>query len=472
MSPTKFIRTFRVAIRALRRNVMRSASTTLGIVIGVAAVIAMVDIGQGSSASVQATIASMGANNLVSSARPGASAGVSFGSGSAVTLTPQDAEAVARDCPAVAHVAPIVRVRTQVVYGNRNWVPTFIYGTTPEFHDVRDWHSLDEGEAFTDRDVRGARKVCLLGRTLVRELFQGESPIGKEVRIQKVSFKVIGVLSRKGANMMGMDQDDMLIAPWTTIKYRVAGVSATTANQSTSSSTPSATAAPGSTATQPNSLKDLYPVADPLARTYIQPSASQLQNTPQPVRFTNVDQILVKATSETAIPTAIKQITQLLHERHRIPAGQPDDFNIRDMTEMTKALRIDLGPHGRHAVLRRADFVVRRRRGHHEHHDGLGHRAHARDRPPHGRRRRAADVLRQFLVEAIVLCLLGGAFGIVLGRGGAYLIHTFSIGPSNPQRRPSCWRSPSPPSSASSSATTPPGKPRGSIRSKRCGTSE
>jgi ABC-type antimicrobial peptide transport system permease subunit len=432
MSPTKFLRTVRVAIRALRRNVMRSALTTLGVVIGVAAVIAMVDIGQGSSASVQATIASMGANNLVIQPGAGASAGVSFGSGSAVTLTPQDAEAVARDCPAVAHVAPIVRVRTQVVYGNRNWVPTFIYGTTPEFHDVRDWHSLDEGEAFTDRDVRGARKVCLLGRTLVRELFQGESPIGKEVRVQKVSFKVIGVLSRKGANMMGMDQDDMLIAPWTTIKYRVAGVSATTTNQSTSSSTPSATAAPGSTATQPNSLKDLYPVADPLARTYIQPSASQLQDTPQPVRFTNIDQIMVKATTESAIPTAIKEITQLLHERHRIPPGQPDDFNIRDMTEMTKALAstsarmgvtlffvalISLFVGGVGIMNIMMVSVTERTRE-----IGLRMAVGAR----------AADVLRQFLVEAIVLCLLGGAFGIVLGRGGAYLIHTFMNWPIKP----------------------------------------
>jgi ABC-type antimicrobial peptide transport system permease subunit len=432
MTPFKFLRTVRVAIRALRRNVMRSALTTLGVVIGVAAVIAMVDIGQGSSASVQATIASMGANNLVIQPGAGASAGVSFGSGSAVTLTPQDAEAVARDCPAVANVAPIVRVRTQVVYGNRNWVPTFIYGTTPEFHDVRDWHSLDEGETFTDRDVRGARKVCLLGRTLVRELFQGESPIGKEVRVQKVSFKVIGVLSRKGANMMGMDQDDMLIAPWTTIKYRVAGVSATTTNQSTSSSTPSATAAPGSTATQPNSLKDLYPVADPLARTYIQPSASQLQDTPQPVRFTNIDQIMVKATTESAIPTAIKEITQLLHERHRIPPGQPDDFNIRDMTEMTKALAttsarmgvtlffvalISLFVGGVGIMNIMMVSVTERTRE-----IGLRMAVGAR----------AADVLRQFLIEAVVLCLLGGAFGIVLGRGGAYLIHAFLDWPIKP----------------------------------------
>jgi len=423
MSPAKIFRTLRVAVRALRRNVLRSALTTLGIVIGVAAVIAMIDIGQGSSASVQATIASMGANNLVIQPGTAASGGVSLGSGSAVTLTPQDAEAVARDCPAVANVAPIVRVRTQVVYGNRNWVPTFIYGTTPEFHDVRDWHTFDEGEPFTERDVRNARKVCVLGRTLARELFQGDSPLGKEVRVQKVSFKVIGVLSRKGANMMGIDQDDMLLAPWTTIKYRVAGVSATTANQSTSSSTPAATANAGSTTYQPNSLSDLYPVSDSLARTYTRPSATQLADTPQPVRFTNIDQIMVKAPTEAAIPAAIDQITRVLHERHRIATGAPNDFNIRDMTEMTKALAstsilmgilllcvalISLVVGGVGIMNIMMVSVTERTRE-----IGLRMAVGAR----------AADVLRQFLIEAIVLCLLGGAFGILVGRGGSFMVN-------------------------------------------------
>ena len=120
----------------------------------------------------------------------------------------------------------------QVVYGDRNWVPLFIYGTTPAFLDVHDWATLAEGEPFTDTDVRNGSKVCLLGETLVRELFQGRSPIGKEVRVQNVSFRVVGVLARKGANMMGMDQDDILLAPWTAIKYRVTGSSAGTVNQS------------------------------------------------------------------------------------------------------------------------------------------------------------------------------------------------------------------------------------------------
>src|SRR5215471_3155870 len=174
-------RTLVMAVHALRRNVMRSALTTLGIVIGIAAVIAMMEIGQGSSAAVQRTIQSMGANNLLIQPGTASSGGVSFGSGSVITLTPQDAEAIARESPAVSNVAPVVRARTQVVYGNRNWVPLYIYGTTPQFLSVRDWQELDQGEAFTDKDVRNSSKVCLIGYTLVKELFQGASPVGKEV---------------------------------------------------------------------------------------------------------------------------------------------------------------------------------------------------------------------------------------------------------------------------------------------------
>src|SRR5262249_41558175 len=196
-------RILKMAIHALGRNIMRSALTTLGIVIGVAAVIAMMEIGQGSSTAVQQTIKSMGANNLLVQPGTASSGGVSFGSGSVITLTPDDAEAIAKECPAVSEVAPIVRARCQVVYGNRNWVPMYIYGTTPDFLAVRDWQDMDQGDIFSDRDVRNGSKVCLLGQTLVRELFGDESPINKEIRVQNVSFKVVGVLSRKGANMMG-----------------------------------------------------------------------------------------------------------------------------------------------------------------------------------------------------------------------------------------------------------------------------
>src|ERR1700758_4097170 len=167
-------RTFKMAFHALMRNVMRSALTTLGIVIGVAAVIAMTEIGQGTNTAVKKTIQSMGANNLLVQPGTATSGGVSFGSGSVFTLTPIDAAAIERECaPAVASVAPVVRARTQVVFGNRNWVPLYIYGTTPTFLPVRNWTDMAASDAFTERDVRSYSQVCLIGQTLVRELFGG-----------------------------------------------------------------------------------------------------------------------------------------------------------------------------------------------------------------------------------------------------------------------------------------------------------
>ena len=201
-------RTLRTAFHALRRNKMRSALTTLGIVIGVAAVIAVMELGNGSSKAIQRVIASMGADILSVSPGAAASGGVTFGGGSATTLTPEDGEAILRECPAVRAAAAQVHARAQVVYGNRNWTPMFVDGSTPAYLNVRSWTDLAQGEPFTDQDVRNARKVCLLGQTLVRELFQGAPPVGQEIRIKNVAFKVIGVLRSKGSNMMGMDQDD------------------------------------------------------------------------------------------------------------------------------------------------------------------------------------------------------------------------------------------------------------------------
>src|SRR5262249_10143581 len=253
-------RILRTALRALRRNKLRSGLTALGIIIGVGAVIAMTALGQGSTTAVRRTIESMGANNLLVQPGAASSGGVTFGSGSVVTLTPQDAEAIARECPAVSGVAPIVRARTQVVYGNRNWVPLYIYGTTPQFLDIRDWQDLESGEVFSERDVRNGSKVCLVGQTLVRELFQGESPVGKEVRVQNVSFRVVGVLTRKGANMMGLDQDDILLAPWTTIKNRVSGTTLGNVNQSEKGRTDPTQQVDSLNQLYPGSSAGLYPV--------------------------------------------------------------------------------------------------------------------------------------------------------------------------------------------------------------------
>jgi ABC-type antimicrobial peptide transport system permease subunit len=389
--------------------------TTLGIIIGVAAVIAMMEIGEGSSKAIQRTISSMGANNLLVMPGTAASGGVSFGAGSVMTLTPQDCEAIIRECPAVRAAAPMVRARTQVIYGNRNWVPLFIFGTTPAYLDVRDWTTLTEGEMFSERDIRNGSKVCVLGQTLVRELFSGESPIGKELRVQNVSFRVIGVLSSKGANMMGMDQDDILLAPWTTIKYRVTGSTLANVNQSSAGS--GAGAGAGSAV---NSLSQLYPNTQ--LNLYPVQSATQAADTPLPVRFTNVDQIMAAAEEGDEIPLAMRQITTLLRERHRIHPGETDDFNIRDMTEMMKTLAttaalmtnlllsvalISLVVGGVGIMNIMLVSVTERTRE-----IGLRMSVGAR----------ARDILRQFLVEAVTLCLAGGAIGIMLGCGGSYLV--------------------------------------------------
>ena len=278
--------TLRTAFGALRRNLMRSALTTLGIIIGVGAVIAMVEISDGSRTELMKTMSSMGANVLIVANGAAASGGVSWGSGTEETLTPDDATEIARQCPAVADVAPIVSAAGQIVYGNRNWVPMSITGSTPGYLVVRDWEEMDEGEMFTERDVLSANRVCVIGRTLARELFQGESPVGKDIRLKNVSLRVVGVLGRKGANMMGDDQDDIVLAPWSTIKYRISGARTAGAKAAATSSS--------SSLEKVNSLQNPYPGTVAL---YPVQSAVQKANTPQHVRFETVDVILVKGVS-------------------------------------------------------------------------------------------------------------------------------------------------------------------------------
>jgi len=407
------LRTIRMAFIALTRNIMRSALTTLGIIIGVAAVIAMVGIGQGSKKAVAQTIQSMGANNLLIQPGTASSGGVSFGSGSVMTLTPADADAIARECqPAVASVAPIVRARTQVVYGNKNWVPLYIYGTTPSFLDVREW-DLAEGRAFTDQEVNAGAEVCMIGQTLVRELFGRQSPIDMVVRVNNKPMKIIGTLTRKGANIMVVDQDDILIAPWRTIKFKVAGTSAQTANQSAS--------AASSTTTSSSSVP--FPSQQP--SPYPTPSATEQTDNPPALLPASIDQILVRVTSEEQIPGTMRQITSILHERHRIRATQPDDFNIRDMTEISKAMGstselmgtlllfvalISLVVGGVGIMNIMLVSVTERTRE-----IGLRMAVGAR----------SGDILKQFLIEAILLCVLGGAIGILLGLLGTLGVRWF-----------------------------------------------
>lgn len=398
----------KTATGALKRNIMRTLLTTLGIVIGVGAVITMMEIGNGATLAIQRTLTSIGANTLV--VIPGAqtAGGINFGMGSMTTLSPNDADAISRECPAVANVAPIVRARTQIIYGNKNWVPTYIYGTTSSFLNVRDWTEMEEGEAFTDHDVRNASKVCLVGRTIKRELFGGQSPVGKEIRVRNIAFKVVGVLGPKGANMMGQDQDDILLAPWTTIKYRVVATSLSGGNQSTTNTTEVNSLA----MTYPNTAISLYPT----------PSSNELADVPQPIRFANVDQILTNARSAADIPFAIEQITDVVRGNHHLRSKALNDFTVRDMTEITKAMSsttdlitklllyvamISLVVGGVGIMNIMLVSVTERTRE-------IGLRMAVGAEPN--------DILRQFLTEAIVLCLLGGIMGILVGRGASMLV--------------------------------------------------
>jgi hypothetical protein len=209
-------------------------------------------------------------------------------SGQVIGLTAQDAEAIQKECKSVLAAAPVVRARVAVTHGDRNWVPVYIYGTTPDYLRVRDWPKLAAGQPFTARDVTHRTAVCLLGQTVARELFGNESPVGKEVRLKDAVLKVVGVLERKGSNAMGIDRDDIVLLPWTTLQSRVLG---------------------------------------------------QKDGENPGKRFAAVDQILVRKRVEKSFADANREVTALLRERHRIAAGQPDDFNIRDMSELIDRLK-------------------------------------------------------------------------------------------------------------------------------------
>jgi putative ABC transport system permease protein len=361
----------RIALRALGRNKVRSSLTMLGVIIGVAAVIAMVAIGSGATQMVQKQIASMGQNMLM--VFPGATStgGFSMGAGTQQTLTPKDAEAIERECPSAGDVSVVVRTggrNAQIVYESINWAPATVQGTDHKFLDVRQW-PISEGENFTEQDVKTAAQVCLLGQTVVDNVFKDESPVGKRIRVKGLPFRVVGVLEKKGANTWGSDQDDAMILPWTTVKKKLQGSS-----------------------------------------------------------FNNVDQIMVTAKSGDQILKLSDEISSALRVTHRLvrergPAAM-DDFTVRNMTEMMSTMTAATDTMTKLlAGVAAVSLLV----------GGIGIMnimlVSVTERTREIGLRMAvgatgAHVLAQFLVEAIVLSAIGGLLGIALGEGGAFIVAT------------------------------------------------
>ena len=397
------------AIKALLRNPTRAMLTTLGIVIGIAAVITMMEIGTGSSNSIRESIEKMGANSVM--IIPGADrrGGVSKGTGTQMSLTPEDCEAINRECPAVAMAVPVVNANgLQVIYGNTNYAPNRIQGSAPEFLQIRNW-VIGEGRSFTQREVNNRARVCLVGTTIVRELFGGVSPIDNEIRIVNTTFKVIGVLQSKGANMMGMDEDDVIILPWTTARLRLTGLKTGTATDTTSTA-----------ATSPS---DLYP-AEGVA-LYPEPVETMQDDTLLIPKFIHIDQILLTAVSPEQVNDAVDSVTALLRERHRLKPDQENDFRVRNSAEFMKMLTgtstimtnlllgvalISLIVGGVGIMNIMLVSVTERTRE-----IGLRMAVGARSQ----------DILQQFLVESMVLCLIGGILGILLGHGAALLVNVY-----------------------------------------------
>jgi putative ABC transport system permease protein len=269
----------RIAIDALRVNKLRSGLTMLGIIIGVAAVIAMVAVGSGASQRIQEQIASIGSNVIVVMPGSVTTSGIRLGAGFAMTLTLDDARAIAEECPAISRTAPVVRGGAQVVYGNNNWA-TSIQGTTPEYVKIREL-GLDGGDVFTEQDVDGAAKVALLGKTVADTLFAGEDPIDKIIRIRKVPFTVVGVLEPKGQSPTGQDQDDLIVIPISTAKKKVLGGSQASAN--------------------------------------------------------TVANIMIQARDPQSMKEAENQVEELLRQRHHLAPDQDDDFTVRNLEELFTA---------------------------------------------------------------------------------------------------------------------------------------
>ena len=358
----------RIALRALRVNKLRSILTMLGIIIGVGAVITMIAIGSGAQAQVEEQIKSLGTNLIIVTPGSVTAGGVRMGSGSRPSLTEDDASALQRELADVQAAAGAVRGTGQVVFGANNWSTVF-FGITPEYFEVRNW-VIATGKTFEPSDISGAGKVVLLGETVARSLFGESDPIGQIVRVRKVPMQVIGVLERKGQSLQGQDQDDVILMPLATARNRVLG------------------------GTQ--------------------------------AKLRSVGSISVKVRDGADMVQVEEQMRALLRQRHRLHAGQPDDFGLRNLSEVlgareesTRIMTLLLAAVASVSLLVGGIgimnimlvSVTERTRE-----IGLRMAVGARGR----------DILSQFLVEAVTLALAGGICGIILGVGGSYAIGHFA----------------------------------------------
>lgn len=398
------------AFVSLRRNVLRSLLTMLGIVIGVAVVITMMEIGNGASQSIKSSISNMGTNVMRISPAAVTTAGISSGSGGSITLTEEDCVAIAAECLSVEAVSPTLSRRgIQAIAGNKNWTPFAVYSGNEDYFIVQSWGDPAYGRYFTKREVDVAACVCVVGQTIVTELFNGENPVGKDLRLNSVLFRIIGVCPLKGANMMGMDQDDVVIVPWKTMRSRLARSGSSATGGSTDSSSDSS-----------SDTSDVYP--ESTTSTYPERDSTQEENYPMPVRFNNIDQITASAKTPEQVADAMEQITEVLRRRHKIAPGAEDDFTVRDMSEflnmMTSTsglmstlllivamLSLVVGGVGIMNIM--LVSVTERTRE-----IGLRMAVGAR----------GSSILSQFLVESVLLCLLGGLVGIGVGRCASIVV--------------------------------------------------
>jgi len=359
-----FLQSLLIAVRALRVNKMRALLTMLGIIIGIAAVIAMVAIGAGASKMISDQISSIGSNLLLVLPGSTTSGGMRSGSGSTQTLTYDDAKAIKAECPSVEAVAPQVRGAGQVVYGNQNW-STVLYGVTPEVIDVRDW-TIVSGRNISQSDVDGATKNCLIGQTVADNLFGAADPVGKVIRIKKIPFTVVGLLGKKGQSPQGQDQDDVVYVPLRTAQRKLLG--------------------------------------------------SQFPNV--------VGSIMVQARDAEVLDKAEEEVQALLNQRHRIGPSREVDYTIRNLSELlavreqsSKVMSMLLGAVASISLvvggigimnIMLVSVTERTRE--------IGIRIAI------GAKRR--DILLQFLTEAVLLTTCGGIIGMLLGVAGARLVAT------------------------------------------------